>query len=137
MKPKLSIYLLFDGNCVSAMQFYKSVFPGVLTLTKVAESTIKDMMPPDSHHKVINARLINDQVDISASDWLHPVERPIHGNMVCLYLNGGSKEELTTLFDKLAVGANVTDPLAEMFFGLYGALQDAYGIRWMFQANNP
>ena len=67
----------------------------------------------------------------------YTVERPIHGNMVCLYLNGGSKEELTTLFDKLAVGANVTDPLAEMFFGLYGALQDAYGIRWMFQANNP
>ena len=31
MKPKYFLStLLFDGNCVSAMQFYKSVFPGVL-----------------------------------------------------------------------------------------------------------
>lgn len=132
---KLTTYLLLDGNCQSAMEFYKSVFGGELTITKVGESAIKNMMPPAMHDKVVNARLISEGLDISASDWLRPNQKPVQGNMVCLYLSGGTFKDLKTLFDKLADGAEITDPLKQEFFGTYGALNDKFGIRWMFQTD--
>lgn len=87
------------------------------------------------HKKVINARLKNNYVDISASDWMAPNETPIRGNMVCLYLSDGTQREVIELFDKLSEGANITDPLKEMPFGFYGALTDKFGVPWMFHTD--
>jgi PhnB protein len=41
---------------------------------------------------------------------------------------------LKAFFEKLSEEAEVTDPLKEMFFGVYGALNDKFGVRWMFAA---
>jgi PhnB protein len=131
----LTPYLLFDDTCHDAMEFYKTVFGGDLTAIKVKDSPAKDHMPASQQEKTINARLRSGAIEISASDWLMPNRTPVRGNTVCLYLSGGTFEELKTLFDKLSDGADVTDPLKEMFFGAYGALNDKFGVRWMFQSN--
>jgi len=101
----LTPYLLFDGNCHQAMEFYKSCFGGELTVTKVKDSPAEDRMPPGQLNKAINARLKSGNVEISASDWLRLDQTPVHGNTV-----------------------------KEMFFGIYGALNDKFGVRWMFTA---
>jgi PhnB protein len=131
----LTPYLLFDGSCHKAMEFYKSCFGGELTATKVKDSPAKGYMPAVQQEKTVNARLKSDNVDISASDWLMPERTPVRGNTVCLFLSGGTFEELKTLFERLSEGAEVTDPLQEKFFGTYGALNDRFGVRWMFHAN--
>ena len=131
----LTPYLLFDGKCQQAMEFYKSCFGGDLTATKVKDSPAKDFMPAFQQEKIVNARLRNGKLEISASDWLRPAQTPIRGNTVCLYLSGGTLEKLNTLFERLSEGAEVTDPLKEQFFGTYGALNDKFGVRWMFQAD--
>jgi PhnB protein len=131
----LTPYLLFDGSCHEAMEFYKSVFGGELTSTKVKDSPAKDHMPAFQQEKTINARLRSDKIEISASDWLMLNRTRVPGNTVCLYLSGGTFDDLKSLFAKLSEGADVTDPLKEMFFGAYGALNDKFGVRWMFQAN--
>jgi PhnB protein len=131
----LTPYLLFDGKCQQAMEFYKSCFGGELTATKVKDSPAKDFMPAFQQEKIVNARLRNGKLEISASDWLRPAQTPIRGNTVCLYLSGGTLEELKTLFERLSEGAEVTDPLKEQFFGIYGALNDKFGVRWMFQTD--
>jgi PhnB protein len=131
----LTPYLLFDGHCRQAMEFYKSCFGGELTVTKVKDSPVKDRMPTVQHEKVINARLRSGNVEISASDWLRPEQTPIRGNTVCLFLSGGTLRELKALFEKLSDGAELTDPLKEQFFGTYGALNDKFGVRWMFQTD--
>lgn len=133
---KLSIYLLFDGTCKPAMEFYNEIFGGELHMTKVAETPAKDQLPVNFHEKILNARLLSSQIDISASDWLRPQETPIQGNKVCLYLSGGQFNELKSIFDKLSEGANVTDPLRKEFYGAYGALNDKFGNRWMFHTEN-
>ena len=133
----LTPYLLFDGSCHDAMEFYKSVFGGELTSTKVKDSPAKDHMPALQQDKTINARLRGGPIDISASDWLMPNRSRIRGNTVCLYLSGGTFEELKTLFAKLSEAADSTDPLKETFFGVYGALNDKFGVRWIFQSNKP
>ena len=51
------------------------------------------------------------------------------------YLSGGTLQELKALFERLSEGAEVTDPLKEQFFGTYGALNDEFGVRWMFQTD--
>ena len=131
----LTPYLLFDGHCREAMEFYKSCFGGELTVTKVKDSPVKDRMPTVQHEKVIHARLRSRNVEISASDWLRPDRTPIRGNTVCLFLSGGTLRELKALFEKLSEGAELTDPLTEQFFGTYGALNDKFGVRWMFQTD--
>ena len=130
----LTPYLLFDGNCHQAMEFYKSCFGGELTVLRVKDSPAKDQMPPSQQDKTLNARLKSGNLEISASDWLRLDETRIRGNTVCLYLSGGSVNELTSLFNKLSEEGEVTDPLREMFFGVYGALNDKFGVRWMFTA---
>jgi PhnB protein len=130
----LTPYLLFDGTCHQAMEFYKSCFGGELTVTKVKDSPAKDQMAPFQMNKTLNARLRSGNLEISASDWLRPDRTPIRGNTVCLFLSGGTFEELKALFEKLSEEAEVTDPLKEMFFGVYGALNDKFGVRWMFTA---
>jgi len=131
----LTPYLLFDGKCQQAMEFYQSCLGGELTATKVKNSPAKDFMPAVQQEKIINARLRNGKLDISASDWLRPDRTPIHGNTVCLYLRGGAFQELESIFERLSEGAGVTDPLKEQFFGVYGALNDKFGVRWMFQTD--
>jgi PhnB protein len=133
--PKLTPYLLFDGNCREAMQFYQSCFGGELTVTAVKDSAAKDFIPPAQHEKTVNARLASSNLEISASDWLRPGHTPVRGNTVCLYLKTATLQELQTLFGKLSQGAEVSDPLATQFFGTYGALNDKFGVRWMFQTD--
>lgn len=132
---KLTPYLLFDGKCREAMEFYRSCLGGELTLTAVKNSPAKAGMPAFQQDKIVNAHLSAGSLEISASDWLALNETPVRGNTVCLFLSGGTFEHLKTLFDKLSQGAEVTNPLKEMFFGVYGALNDRFGVRWMFQTN--
>ena len=136
MTTTLTPYLLFEGTCHPAMEFYKSCFGGELSILKVKDSPMKDHMPPAQQEKVLNAHLKRENLEISASDWLMPNRTPRPGNTVCMYLSGGARSELEMLFAKLSEGAQVTDPLKDVFFGTYGALNDKFGVRWMFQTNS-
>ena len=135
--PTLTPYLLFDGSCSDAMHFYQSVFGGELTLTKVKDSPAKDRMAPSQQDKTVNAHLRSGPLEISASDWLALDQTPVRGSTVCLFLSGCTAEELKRLFEGLSGGAQITNPLTKQFFGLYGALNDRFGVRWMFQTNSP
>jgi len=126
-------YLLFDGKCLQAMEFYKACFGGDLSVTKVQDSPATNQIPAALHDKVIHARLKSGNIEIAASDWLLPNRTPVRGNTVCLFLSARTLRELKSLFEKLSEEAEITDPLQERFFGTYGALNDRFGVRWMFQ----
>ena len=129
----LTPYLFFNGECRQAMEFYRTCLGGELMVTTVQDTPAKDQMPAYQHDKVLNARLRSGELEISASDWLRPDRMPVRGNTACLYLSGGTVQVLQSLFQKLSEGGEVTDPLSVQFFGTYGALNDKFGVRWMFQ----
>ncbi|MBW8749114.1 MAG: VOC family protein [Acidobacteria bacterium] len=131
-RTTLTPYLLFDGNCLQAMEFYRSCLGGELKVLKVKDSPMKDHMPAAHQEKILNANLRSGLLEISASDWLRPDRTMARGNMTCLYLSGGTLEALTAVFHKLSDGGEVTDPLQQQFFGAYGAINDRFGVRWMF-----
>lgn len=130
----LSIYLLFEGNCQQALELYHFVFGGELSVSLVGTSPMKSMFPEFMHNRVLNCRLKSELVDISASDWLRPSEKFIQGNNVSLYISNGTYDETKKIFTLLSDGAVVTDELVEQPFGLYGALQDKFGVCWKFHS---
>jgi PhnB protein len=131
----LTPFLLFDGNCAEAMVFYQSCFGGELMITKVADTPMKDQMPPETHHKVAYAHLRSGGIEFSATDWLHAARKLKQGNSTAMYINGGTYNELNVIFDRLAAGADkeLLDELRDMPFGSYGHLADKYGVHWFFR----
>jgi len=132
---RLTPFLLFDGTCAEAMEFYASCFGGDLMLTRLADTPMKEGFPAEQHQKITYALLKSDAVEFSATDWLHPTRMPKQGNTTAMYLSSARPEELRTIFDKLSDGADreFFVALKEMPFGLYGRLTDRYGVEWFFR----
>jgi len=132
---RLTPFLLFDGNCAEAMQFYTACFGGDLVLTRLADTPMKEGFPIEQHQKITYASLKGDAVEFSATDWLHPTHLPKQGNTVAMFVSSARPDELRTIFDKLSDGADdqFFVALREMPFGLYGRLTDRYGVDWFFR----
>lgn len=98
-------FLLFDGNCAEAMTFYQSCFGGDLILTKLGDTPMKENFPVEKYNRIIYARLKNNDVDLSATDWMaSPQLEPKQGNTFSIYITGDTYDELKTIFDKLSAG---------------------------------
>ena len=131
----LTPFLLFDGNCAEAMTFYQACLGGELAITRLGDTPMKGQVPPGRHAMVVHAQLKSGAIEFSATDWLHPTRKPVHGNTVAMYINNGSYRELRTIFDRLSAGADpeLLDDLRDMPFGIYGHLADKYGVHWFFR----
>jgi len=134
---KTTPFLLFEGNCAEAMKFYHSCLGGELSVTKIADTPMAGQMPQSLHEKVANAYLKNDHMEITATDWMHPVRKPKQGNTVCIYITCNEYIDLRQFFDKLSEDADkeLLDELRDLPFGAYGHLADKYGVHWFFQSD--
>lgn len=131
-------FLLFDGNCADAMIFYHECLGGDLTLTKLGDTPMKAMFPPEKHERIINAYLKSGEIEISATDWMaSPDFEPVQGNMYAIFVTGKTYDELKTIFDKLRDGNNNKrlQELHDMPFGIYGQFYDKYGVQWIFKGD--
>ena len=129
-------FLLFDGNCAEAMTFYHDCIGGELTLTKLADTPMAANFPPEKHDRIINARLLSGDIDISATDWMASPEFDAQqGNTYAIYVTGANLDELKPIFDKLRDGDNNSrlQELQAMPFGTYGQFYDRYGVQWIFR----
>lgn len=132
-------FLLFDGNCAEAMSFYHGCFGGELTMTKLGDSPMKDMLPPEKHERIINAYLKSGEFELSATDWMaSPEFNPVQGNTSAIFVVGKADDELKAVFDKLKDGDHNTrlQELHEMPFGTYGQFYDKFGVQWIFRGGH-
>ena len=82
-------FLLFDGNCAEAMNFYHQCLGGQLTLTKLGNSPLKDTLPPEKHDRIINAHLKSGDIEISAADWMaSPEYEQKYGDIFAIFVLG-------------------------------------------------
>ncbi len=130
MPSKLNPYISFNGNAKEAMEFYKNVLGGNLTM-----STFKDGgMPtsPADADKIMHAQLIADNgITLMASDT--PPEMPYNpGTNISISLSGDNEGELKGYWNKLSEGANISMPLNKAPWGdTFGMLTDKFGISWL------
>ena len=135
---QLNPYLIFNGTAEQAIRFYESAL-GAKTegLMRYAEVP-GEKAAPEYANKVIHAMLQIGGGVVMVSDAGPGSEVTKDSNVhVCLQFDDVA--EMTKKFEALAKGGEVTMPLADTFWGAhFGMLTDAYGVRWMFNAQlNP
>ncbi len=134
MKP-LTPYLMFNGNCREAMEFYKHCFGGELNVMTYGDAP-EDACPggtqptEETKVKVMHACLSSGEMVLMASD--DPMGAPQMGDYVQLSINCESSEQVENLFNALSENGNAIMPPTETFWARkFGMLIDQYGFRWM------
>ncbi len=128
MASRLNPYLSFDGNGREALDFYRSVFGGELTV-----NTFGDFGgDPSIADKVMHGQLDTPAgYTLMASDIAPGMGELTPSNSVTISLSGDD-QELSGYFEKLSDGGRVTMPLEKQMWGdVYGQLVDKFGVSWM------
>jgi PhnB protein len=129
----LNTYLIFDGNCRQAMEFYEKCLGGVLYVSTYGEmpgDACKDF-PPETRNWVMHARLTIKTQILMASD-RHPHMPIKQGNNFFVSINGDDTAEAERLFKALSEKGSVEMPLQETSWAVrFGMLTDQFGIKWM------
>jgi PhnB protein len=126
---RLNPYVSFPGNAREAMDFYKEVFGGELTMTTYGAY---GEAGPDVAEKIMHG-----QLETSAGFTLMGADTPPGteyqpGNTMAISLSGDDGVELHGYWDRLAEGAAVSVPLERQMWGdEFGMLVDRYGVGWM------
>lgn len=130
MASRLNPYLGFRDTARAAMEFYRSVFGGELTLSTFSEMGASD--DPAEGEKVMHAQLETPGgFVLMASDTPNVMDyRP--GGSVSVSLSGDDAAELTGYWEKLSDGGVVAEPLAQAPWGdSFGMCTDRFGVFWM------
>lgn len=130
MQTNLNPYLSFKDNTREAMEFYKTVFGGKLTI-----NTFKDFhasQTPDEDNLIMHSMLEADNgITFMASDTPNRMEYRV-GTNFSMSLSGDNEAELRSYFEKLSASGNVTMPLEKAPWGdTFGMLTDKFGVAWL------
>ena len=127
-------YLFFSGNCGEAFTRYKEIFGGELFIMKMSDAPGGEAPPDADPDMIIHAALTLADGILMASDDPTGDGGPKTGIMVSY--NHSDAGEIKRVFDALAEGGEVTQPLMETFFSpAYGMCVDRFGIPWMCSAD--
>lgn len=130
MRSLLNPYISFNGNAREAMEFYKTVFGGKLTISTFGENHMSH--GPGDDNKVMHSMIeAENGITFMASDTPTGMEyKP--GTNISISLSGDNEEELRGYWDKLAEGGAIGMPINKAPWGdTFGMLTDKFGINWM------
>ena len=127
-------YLFFNGRAEEAIAYYQ----GAIGATDVSIMRYKDSPEPpqEGHHlpagwgdKVMHASFRVGDTEVMCSDGMGG---PGKFDGFSLVLNVGDDANAKRLFDALAAGGEVVQPLIKTFFASsFGMLKDRFGVDWM------
>jgi PhnB protein len=135
-KTILNPYLSFKDTARQAMEFYKSVFGGKLTVSTFKEFHVSQ--DPSEDSKIMHAMLEGQNgITLMAADTPNQMEfRP--GTNVSVSLSGDNEAELTTFYQKLSAGGTITQALAKAPWGdSFGMFVDQFGVTWLVNIAGP
>ena len=135
MASKLNPYIAFEGTAREAMETYRGVFGGELSLNTFGEL---GQAPPGFEDKVMHSQLETPAgFTLMASDTPPGMEHQ-PGSTISVSLSGDDESELRGYWDKLAEGGQVTLPLEKQMWGdVFGMVVDRFGIAWMVNIAQP
>lgn len=124
-------YLMFDGRCEEAIEFYQRALGAEVTmLVRFSSAPDPTMIPPGSENKVMHANLRIGDATVLASDG-HCQGKPEFQGF-SLSLSVSDEAEAERRFNALADGGQVRMPLTKTFFSpSFGMLADRFGVQWM------
>jgi len=131
MSVQVTIHLNFQGKARAALAFYQSVFGGQVTLFSYQESGMPHD-PADAERIIWGQVMAPNGFRLMAYDV--PAGKPWDQgrNAFFAVLGGETEQEIRTLWDQLAQGADIEEPLAPAQWSpLYGMLKDRFGVTWV------
>lgn len=129
MATRLNPYISFDGNAREAMEFYRDVFGGELSVMTFGQMGDENMPGAD---KIMHAMLETDTgLTLMGAD--HPPgEQWTAGNNMSVSLSGDDEATLRGYWDRLSEGGTVAVPLERQMWGdTFGMCTDRFGVSWM------
>lgn len=132
MPTRLNPYLGFRDTARQAMEFYRSVFGGELTVSTFGDFHASD--DPAEQDKVMHSQLETPGgLVLMAADT--PNRMPYTpGDTFSVSLSGGAHAdaELRGYWEKLVDGGTVLEPLAVAPWGdAFGMVKDRFGTTWL------
>jgi PhnB protein len=127
-------YLFFGGNCREAFTRYQEIFGGELVLLPMSDAPGDQPVPPEQADLIIHAALKFDDQLLMASD--DPTTEQF-GSVQGMQVNyaADDADDARRVFDALADGGSVSQPLTETFFSpAFGMCVDRFGTPWMISA---
>jgi PhnB protein len=127
---QLNPYVNFKDQTRQAMEFYKSVFGGKLTM-----STFKEFhasQDPSEDNLIMHSVLEGEKgITFMAADTPPRMEyKP--GNNFNMSLSGDNEQELRGYYEKLKAGGQVIMPLEKAIWGdTFGMVRDRFGVTWL------
>ncbi|HEY8718119.1 VOC family protein [Pengzhenrongella sp.] len=129
MSSRLNPYLSFTDNARQALELYKEIFGGTLTINTFGEYGQPDS--PDAD------KIMHGQLETPSGFTLMGADTPTGmdhkpGNNITVSLSGDDSEELRGYWTKLTDGGTVAMPLEKQMWGdEFGMVVDKFGIPWM------
>jgi len=123
----------FQGNCDEAITYYKEVLGAEVKMIShfcdaPADSGM-DSLPPNF---VMYSEVVIFGTTFVMCDGM---EKPLQSFWMQAMFD--SAEEVTAVFNKLADGGEIVEPLAPQFFAsLSGSVKDRFGVEWNILTNN-
>jgi PhnB protein len=132
---RLNPYISFDGNAREAMEFYKGVFGGTLSLNTFGEYGMQDA--PEAN-KIMHGMLETDKgLTLMGADTPPGMDHN-PGDNITVSLSGDDADELRGYWEKLSDGGSVSVPLEKQMWGdEFGQCVDKFGIAWMVNIGQP
>lgn len=129
MSSRLNPYLSFAGNARQAMEFYRDVFGGTLTLNTFGEIGGQH---GDDADKIMHGMLETDSGFTLMGADNPPGMELTPGNNITVALSGDNADELRGYWEKLSDSGTVSVPLEKQMWGdEFGSCEDRFGVPWL------
>lgn len=136
---EVNAYLIFDGSCRDAMNFYKKCFGGEVQLMTFGQTPPGQgpPIPPEAKDRVMHARLASGSFVLMASDNM-PGMPFQQGNNYWISIHCDSGQEVDKFFTALSEKGKVTMPPGETFWAYrFTMFTDKFGVNWMLNYGKP
>ena len=127
-------YLMFNGNCEEAFNFYASLFGGEPPkFMRFKDMQSEDELAGSDGDRIMHVALpIGNGSVLMGSDTLEAMGNVVFGDNFNLSLQVDSQADADKFYAGLAAGGVTTMPLDHAPWGDYfGMLKDKFGIEWM------
>lgn len=124
-------YLMFNGRCEEALEFYRKAIGAKVEMVLRFKDAPEGQCAPGTENKIMHSSFkVGDTVLMASDGMCNGEQTEFKG--ISLTLNPRTEAECERLFNALAEGGSVFQPLISTFFSpKFGVVSDRFGVTWM------
>jgi PhnB protein len=125
-------YLMFNGHTAEALEFYKKALGAEIQMVMHFKDAPEGQCAPGMADKVMHSAFKIGDTVVMASDGMCTESPNPEFKGFSLTLNPTTEAECERLFNALADGGTIRQPLIKTFFSpKFGVVTDRFGVNWM------